>query len=1073
MSGTWLHQVCSTHALPGRKQLPVAAVVSDRDRARRHRRGSLRSRQVGAQHRNGSLARLQPRGAPPRPAVWAAAVKTGDEDEGKAPAGDEAATDAEAGGDGDDDAEDETEPQKTLEELEQERERAVKRKIESIEFKDQCEADAQMFAEQSLAAQEAYDFADSVLKAAEQALEKAVEVEEIAKAAVEEGMPDDAPEVQAFAAAAKRLDELRSEVGAAQLACDDCAESLAEAEKKTSNAMLKAELAVSQEAAALRSCDELDKIIDDVTKVDDSEEGAGSASAAVPPALVEDVLKSVDGADGAASPAPAPAAESAATVAALSSADEALSSADLADMPSSEKEEQEKKEPVVRRTATSSQYMAAPLMSGKGDTVENDLQNLKRFTKKVLKKAVVVLIVAATTIFAGMTASKRFGWSLPSLPSTATSTGVGSLKGLERGIAFVGESANKVTQYLSTDTGKEGEHGHDDGGIVDVIVLLATACVAVPLIQRVPGGSPILGFLIGGAIIGPNGVGIISHVNAVKELAEFGVVFLLFNIGLELSLERLQSMAKYVFGLGMVQVCVSIALVYALIPVLLPASLIASASSTGIVIGGALALSSTAVAMQVLGDRGETTERHGRITFSVLLFQDLAVVVLLMLVPLLAPQAPGAAGGSNAIGEALVKAGVRAVLCITAIIAGGRVLLRPIFNRMAGGNTPAELFAALTLLVAIGTSAITQAAGLSMALGAFLAGLLIAETEYVMQVESDIAPFRGLLLGLFFMTVGMEVQPGILLNDGLWVLGGLAILLGLKSLVMIVGGALFGLSVFTGLRASMFLAPGGEFAFVLLGESVRNAIVSKSLAEHLYLVVALSMALTPWLAAAGSMISKRFEKSDSKKFQVTTTDTDDMKGHVILAGYGRVGQLIAQLLKEKLIPFVCLELRPERVAEGRARGHNVYFGDAGSEQVLHSVGAHRAACAVVTLDTASANYRTVWALKKGYPNVKSFVRAFDVQHGLVLEKAGATAVVPETLEPSLQLASAVLTELKMPSTEVVTTVDDFRRNHMEELMTLAMSGGGGMGYSTTNSPPPPNLEDALEAVEVTMKGKKL
>ena len=343
-----------------------------------------------------------------------------------------------------------------------------------------------------------------------------------------------------------------------------------------------------------------------------------------------------------------------------------------------------------------------------------------------------------------------------------------------------------------------------------------------------------------------------------------------------------------------------------------------------------------------------------------------------------------------------------------------------------------------------------------------------------MQVESDIAPFRGLLLGLFFMTVGMEVQPSIMLHDGAWVLGALALLLGLKSAVVVGSGAIFGLSVFASLRASTFLAPGGEFAFVLLGESVKNHIVSKSLADHLFLVVALSMALTPWLAAAGAAVSKRFEKTDMKQFEVTPTDSDDLRGHVILAGYGRVGEMIAQLLKEKLIPYVCLEVRPERVALGRERGHLVYFGDAGSEQVLHGVGADRAACAVITLDTPSANYRCVWGIKKHFPNVKSFVRAFDVSHGITLEKAGATAVAPETLEPSLQLAAAVLYELKMPSSEVATTVDEFRRNHMEELVGIA-EGSLGYGFGTSGAGaaprPPASLEAAVEAVEASVGSK--
>ncbi|CAI7742561.1 unnamed protein product [Closterium sp. NIES-54] len=519
------------------------------------------------------------------------------------------------------------------------------------------------------------------------------------------------------------------------------------------------------------------------------------------------------------------------------------------------------------------------------------------------------------------------------------------------------------------------------------------------------GSSPVLGYLAAGALIGPYALSIIKHVHGTKALAEFGVVFLMFNIGLELSLERLRSMRKYVFGLGSAQVLVS-----ALAIGLCVLAVARVSGPAAIVIGNGLALSSTAVVLQVLQERGESTSRHGRATFSVLLFQDLAVVVLLILIPLLSPNSSGGGVGFKAIAEALGVAAVKAVIAIAGIIAGGRLLLRPIYRSMAE-NHNAEIFAANTLLVVLGTSVLTARAGLSMALGAFLAGLLLSETEFALQVESDINPYRGLLLGLFFMTVGMSIDPKLLVARFPLILAALAVLIVGKTALLAGMGRLFGLSPVAAVRTGLLLAPGGEFAFVAFGEAVSKGIMSAQLCSLLFIVVGLSMAITPWLAAVGQLIASRFDQQDVRSLQPHEAETDDLQGHIIICGFGRVGQIIGQLLSERLIPFVALDVSSDRVSAGRSLDLPVYFGDAGSRDVLHKVGAERAAAAVITLDTPGANYRAVWALSKSFPHVKTFVRAHDVTHGINLEKAGATAVVPETLEPSLQLAAAVLAQV--------------------------------------------------------------
>ncbi|KAL6766161.1 hypothetical protein ACKKBG_A34940 [Auxenochlorella protothecoides x Auxenochlorella symbiontica] len=590
-------------------------------------------------------------------------------------------------------------------------------------------------------------------------------------------------------------------------------------------------------------------------------------------------------------------------------------------------------------------------------------------------------------------------------------------------------------------------HIHDsEKGLLETIWLLLSSVITVPLICKLPGGSAVLGFLAGGAIIGPYALGIIQNVSSVRHIAELGVVFLLFNIGLELSFDRLASMGKMVFGMGSAQVCLTLAAVAG-------ASLLLSGGALGgagaIIVGGGLALSTTAVGMQVLADRGETGSRHGRAAFSVLLFQDLAVVVLLMLIPLLTPSPENAAAGGVEslirISKAIGVAAIKAVTCMATITVVGRWVLQPLYRRVAETRNP-DIFAAMTLLVVLGTSLITQLAGLSLALGAFLAGLLLAETPFHLQIEADIAPYKGLLMGLFFMTVGMEISMGLLVAKLRTVLAAMVLLIGGKVAVMAGVGQVFGLSLVQSLRAGLLLSPGGEFAFVLFGEAVTKGILNAAMVQELYLVVALSMALTPFLAEWGARLGKILDKKDMKTMQPQEKEVEGLSDHVIIAGFGRVGRLIAEMLSEQLIPFVALDVDANRVAEGRALDLPVYFGDAGSPAVLHALRAEKAACAVITLDTPAANYRSVWALHKHFPLVKTFVRAHDVENGLQLEKAGATAVVPETLEPSLQLAAAVLTELDIPEGDVAEAIRDLRRTHLSELQDVARRSRTSLGY---------------------------
>ncbi|KAL1328912.1 K(+) efflux antiporter 2, chloroplastic [Arachis ipaensis] len=688
----------------------------------------------------------------------------------------------------------------------------------------------------------------------------------------------------------------------------------------------------------------------------------------------------------------------------------------------------------------SSRFFPASFFSftieGDDYTPESFFQSFVESARKLLPKLVIGILLLGGIAFYANRAER--GAQLLQQPGVITTTAEEvstSAKPLVRQLQNLPTRIKNIIASLP-----DQEVDEEEASLFDMLWLLLASVIFVPVFQKIPGGSPVLGYLAAGILIGPYGLSIIRHVHGTKAIAEFGVVFLLFNIGLELSFERLSSMKKYVFGLGSAQV-----LVTAVVVGLVAHYVCGQAGPAAIVIGNGLALSSTAVVLQVLQERGESTSRHGRATFSVLLFQDLAVVVLLILIPLISPNSSKGGVGFQAIAEALGLAAVKAAVAITVIIAGGRLLLRPIYRQIAE-NQNAEIFSANTLFVILGTSLLTARAGLSMALGAFLAGLLLAETEFSLQVESDIAPYRGLLLGLFFMTVGMSIDPKLLVSKFKVIMGTLALLLCGKTLLITVIGRIFGISLINAIRVGLLLAPGGEFAFVAFGEAVNQGIMSSQMSSLLFLLVGISMALTPWLAEGGQMIASRFELHDVRSLLPVESETDDLQDHIIICGFGRVGQIIAQLLSERLIPFVALDVRSDRVAIGRALDLPVYFGDAGSREVLHKVGAERASAAAVTLDSPGANYRTVWALSKHFPKVKTFVRAHDVDHGLNLEKAGATAVVPETLEPSLQLAAAVLAQAKLPTTEIAAIINEFRSRHLAELTELCEASGSSLGY---------------------------
>ncbi|QQP87651.1 cation:proton antiporter [Skermanella sp. TT6] len=563
---------------------------------------------------------------------------------------------------------------------------------------------------------------------------------------------------------------------------------------------------------------------------------------------------------------------------------------------------------------------------------------------------------------------------------------------------------------------------HATQDLQDVLVVLAAAILVVPIFQRLR-SSPVLGYLVAGMLIGPAGLAIVSDVSGMTVLANFGVVFLLFTIGLELSIERLKAIRFHVFGLGTLQVVVTAALFY------FAARWLGQPREAAAILAGGLALSSTAIVLQILVERGELPTRHGRVSFAILLLQDLAVVPLLTLVPLLA-------GGGTRLAGALGMAALKAVAALLVILVVGRLILRPALRAVAAAKSP-ELFTGVTLLVVLSVSYLTEVAGLSMALGAFLAGLLIAETEYRHQVEGDIEPFRGILLALFFMTVGMTIDLGLVVREAPLVLSLVAALVLGKAVVLTMLCRAFGFPTAVSAQVGLSLGQGGEFAFVLFSLAMGLGVLGGQVGQLMLAVVALTMALTPFLMVAGrwigSLLSPRVGPAELHRLE---KDARDFKGHVIIAGFGRVGQTIARLLEAQRLPYMAFDLEPSRVAEGRARGLPIYYGDASRAEVLKAAGVNRARAAVVTLDQPHAAERAVEAIRRLSPLLDIHARARDHEHQRLLRDAGANHVVPEMVEGSLRLGGLLLRSLGRSPGEVAEQLEEFRGEAYAKLTNL-------------------------------------
>lgn len=551
--------------------------------------------------------------------------------------------------------------------------------------------------------------------------------------------------------------------------------------------------------------------------------------------------------------------------------------------------------------------------------------------------------------------------------------------------------------------------------------------MVVPLFHRLR-VSPVLGFIGAGALIGPFGLGrftgeapwlrwfTIASGDEIAHLAELGVVFLLFMIGLELSWERLRTLRRLVFGLGSAQVALCAGAIGAV------AALSGAAPTASTLIGLALALSSTAIVIPVLAERKRLASTAGRASFAVLLFQDLAVAPILFTITVLGSR-EGDLGATFAIALA------QAAIALLILVGVGRLALRPLFQLVAATRSP-ELFMAACLLVVVTTGLIAAVSGLSMALGAFVAGLLLAETEYRRAIEAMIDPFKGLLLGVFFVSVGMGLDVSRLLASPVLILGLALGLVALKAIVILGLALLFRLPRAVAVETALLVAPGGEFAFVLIGGAIAAGLVPDGLGRTALMAATVTMIAIPALARLGQSFGRRSERASLARGEVEPPPPPD-PGRVIVAGHGRVGQLVGEMLARHAIPYLAIDLDPVRVAEQRRLGRPVYFGDSANPEFLRRCGIETARGLVVTLDTPRAIEAVVMSARAERPDLTIVARARDARHAAALYELGVDDVVPETIEASLQLSEAVLTDLGVPMGLVIASIherrDEFRK----------------------------------------------
>jgi monovalent cation:H+ antiporter-2, CPA2 family len=567
----------------------------------------------------------------------------------------------------------------------------------------------------------------------------------------------------------------------------------------------------------------------------------------------------------------------------------------------------------------------------------------------------------------------------------------------------------------------------------EILLFLGLAGILIPTLQRLR-INQVLGFLAVGALVGPFGLGLLARDlpwlawlsfpggEGMSLLAQLGVLFLMFMIGLELSAARLWSLRRWVFGVGSAQVLLTAMLIGGAV------YLLGQGAGTAVLLGLVLSLSSTAVVMQLMSERHSTGSHLGQAAFAVLMLQDLAVVPILILI--------GALGSGSSEGLAMLALGtiVKAVVAIALIyLLGGRIV-HPLFRAFARQRQP-DVFMALVLLSTFGIASLSAMAGLSMALGALIAGLLLAETEFKHEVELMVEPFKGLLMGLFFMTVGMGMDARQVIEAPLWLAAAVCALVLIKASVTALLFRVAGLPWGRAIEGGLLLGQGGEFAFIVIGYAVAQDLIAPALGARVLLAVGLSLFITPLLARIGRAIGDKWEVHEGEQAaQLDAAALESARGRIIIAGFGRVGQQLAKLLTAQGIDYIAFENDAKLASAMHAQGAPVYFGNAARAELLRRVHADEAPAIVLTMDHPASALQAVRGIRREFPHVQLFVRSRDEKHARALKLAGASVVVPETLEASLQLSAFVLEAMGLDERAVDRIVDNER-----ELFAAALS----------------------------------
>ncbi len=563
---------------------------------------------------------------------------------------------------------------------------------------------------------------------------------------------------------------------------------------------------------------------------------------------------------------------------------------------------------------------------------------------------------------------------------------------------------------------------HDISYLRDIIILLFASVVMVIFFKQL-GLSPVLGYLVSGAMIGPYGFGLLQGEEVAMSIAELGIVFLLFAIGLELTLDKLKSMRKYVLGFGSMQVILTAIIISLVVKIFVD-------TKTAILVGSALALSSTAMVMQVINENSENSTRVGRLSLSVLLLQDLAVIPILVFIPLLS--SPGVS-----LTSALLGAFFNAIIALIIIFIVGRVFLRPIYRIVVDLKSDV-LFLSITLIIILGSAFISHNLGLSFALGAFVAGLMVAETEFKYRVESEILSLKSLLMGLFFMTIGMSFQVQFLIDKLPIIILAAVGLIVVKSSIIVFLCRIFKFPLAPAIHSGFLLAQGGEFAFVVFLMAVENKIIDTQLSQLLMTIVTVTMAFTPLMATIGRKIKSQIYVRDVLHDNKLKREIGDISKHTIIVGFGKIGRIISHILKTTNQDHLILDNNHRVVRVEKTNGHNIFYGDAMNKDILSYVGLDKAQSVIIAMEDDISCLKITRFINDNFPHIPVITKSETIRNSRRFKRLGATTVVAKNLETGLQLGKEALKCTKSSDKEIEKILEPMRDIESEFVVNLIL-----------------------------------